>query len=304
MKKGFTLVELLVVITIIGMLMGLLLPAVQQARAAARRTQCQNNIRQLALACNNYMTAFKHFPTSISYAKEGGKPRANCSGRGWICLVLPSIEQQALYDALSPGFDGNYSSKTGMNLPSILPYMQHITPGLCCPEDPDVTKLNDAQYQMVGIAAAQTNYKGVLGDNKMSNSTRHPGAADCHTSTGCSGIFYRNNYQEPIRDMQIKDGFSNTFLLGEDVVSHNYHTLAYFANGDYASCSAPLNFMPNPKIPDKWWDVMGFRSNHSGGAMFSRADASTSFISDNIDYEIYRALSTKAGREIISEADF
>lgn len=301
MRKAFTLVELLVVIAILGMLISLLLPAVQRARSAARRMQCQSNIRQLAIACNNYLSAAKHFPMSVSYAKEGPRPRPNCSGRGWICLILPSLEQETLYQALSPGFEGDFSAKTGMNRPDILPFTQQVTPALCCPDDPDVQELNDAQNQWVGTSAAQTNYKGVLGNNKMSNSTRHPGAADCHTTTGCSGIFYRNNYQEPVRAQLVRDGMSTTFLLGEDVCSHNQHTLAYFSNGDYSSCSQPLNFELVPKNKALWWDVMGFRSNHLGGAHFARADASASFVNENISYEIYSALSTKSGREVVTE---
>ena len=103
-RGGFTLVELLVVIAIIGILVALLLPAVQSAREAARRMQCQNNLKQLALALHNYHTAHATFPPAGFY--DGGG--ANGSTLSWHTTVLPFIEQQNLYDALDR--DGPYGS--------------------------------------------------------------------------------------------------------------------------------------------------------------------------------------------------
>ena len=126
----------------------------------------------------------------------------------------------------------------------------------------------------------------------------HPGTEpDCHHVGGCNGIFFRTNYQGPIRMAQITDGTSGTFMVGEDVPKQNDHSAAYYANGDYASCHAPLNFFPDPPRPKDWWDVMSFRSLHPGGANFCLADGSVHFISETIDYAEYRALSTKDGRE-------
>ncbi|MEM9657696.1 MAG: DUF1559 domain-containing protein, partial [Planctomycetota bacterium] len=103
--------------------------------------------------------------------------------------------------------------------------------------------------------------------------------------------------QEPISFRQIADGLSNTYMVGEDVPGHNYHSAAFYSNGDYASCHAPLNFKPEPPIPVQWPDVMSFRSEHVGGAHFAMADASVQFVGEDIDYCLYRAASTKAGGE-------
>lgn len=304
MKKGFTLVELLVVIAILGMLMSIILPAVNQARAMARLLECKNKIRQLGLGCQTYLTKRGQFPTSMGYHPEGPAPRGNLSGRGWICLILPQLEQESLHRQLSVGFEGSYGSGTGMNHPDIREAMGTVLTALCCPDDPEVRSLNSSQFQLGGIPVAQTSYKGVLGDNKMGDGSMHPGWQNCHDTTGCRGIFYRNSYQEPVKPATVKDGMSYTFLVGEDVCEHNTgHTAAYFTNGDYCSASPPLNFKPDPKRPGDWWDVMGFRSNHTGGANFAMADASVTFISDEIELSVYWALSTKAGGEIINAED-
>ena len=112
-------------------------------------------------------------------------------------------------------------------------------------------------------------------------------------------MFYRNNYQEPLSLSKITDGTTNTFMVGEDIPAHNFHSTAFYSNGDYSSCHAPLNFKPNPPIPGQWPNVISFRSEHTGGAHFAIADASVRFISEGIDYLLYRALSTRAGEETV-----
>jgi prepilin-type N-terminal cleavage/methylation domain-containing protein len=115
-RGGFTLVELLVVIAIIGVLVALLLPAVQAAREAARRSQCENNLRNLALALQNYHGVRNQLPTSVSPWPEGPKPAKSLSGKGWILTVLPFLEQQALYDEFKAklGFEGPMNSGQGI----------------------------------------------------------------------------------------------------------------------------------------------------------------------------------------------
>jgi prepilin-type processing-associated H-X9-DG protein len=92
---------------------------------------------------------------------------------------------------------------------------------------------------------------------------------------------------------------TNTLMVGEDVPAHNWHSTAYYCNGDYSSCHAPLNYLPEPPTPADWWNVMSFRSLHPGGAQFCMADGSVRFFDEQIDYVLYRALSTKAGEEIV-----
>jgi len=297
--SGFTLVEALVTIAIIGMLIAILLPAVQMVREAARRIQCQNNLKQLGLAVHNHHSIHKKLPISVSPFLEGPCPWPERDGRGWILTLLPFLEQQALHDQFSQVFGGDFLSGAGLRSPVVRRAMQTQLPALQCPSDASVRVLSDSQWQWEGIGVALTSYKGVIGDNRMGGAlSMHPGSEpDCISTGDCPGLFYRLTYQKPVRLGQIRDGTSRTLMVGEDVPQHNAHSTAYYANGDYASCHAPLNFFPNPPRPRAWWDVMSFRSRHPGGASFCLADGSVRFLSQSIDYSLYRALSTKAGGE-------
>lgn len=303
-RRAFTLVELLVVIAIIGILVALLLPAVQTAREAARRMQCGNNLKQLALAVHSYQTAFSGaMPISMGYGSEGANPTANPSGKGWIISILPQLEQQALYDIFAQhGFSGSFGSGNGIKSTNCRDAMKTRLNTLSCPSDPSSKQTLTTQNQWENIHVAVTNYKGNLGDGRMGGSTSiHPSpTADCHSSTNCAGIFYRNNYQDGVTIESIKDGTTNTFLIGEDVPAHNQHSAAYYCNGDYASCHAPLNYMPNPPTPDKWWNVISFRSMHPGGANFALCDGSVRMINQDINYDLYRAISSKNRGEVIT----
>jgi type II secretory pathway pseudopilin PulG len=295
-------VELLVVIAIIGILVALLLPAVQAARESARRMECANKLKQLGLALHNYQTAFEMFPISFSYQHEGPKPSPQVNGKGWILSILPQLEQQSLFDQFVPCFVGHFPSNSGLKNPICRDPMKTRLPILHCPSDDAVRKLTTLQMQWDGIEVAQTSYKGVIGDTRMGgNTSAHQGTMpDCHNTVGCNGIFYRNNYQEPIRIEDIRDGTSNTFMVGEDVPTQNVHSAAFYANGDYASCHAPLNFFPYPvPTPAAWWNVMSFRSLHPGGAQFCLADGAVQFVSESIDHTLYRALSTRKGGEVV-----
>src|SRR4051794_20827119 len=113
-QKGMTLIELLVVISIVGILMALILPAVQFAREASRRMSCQNNLRQLGLACTLYHNAFRCLPVNVTPFHEGPSPPQFPNGKGWIVSILPHLEQDALYRQFEPGFQGDFFSGNGM----------------------------------------------------------------------------------------------------------------------------------------------------------------------------------------------
>lgn len=301
-RFGFTLIELLVVIAIIGVLVGLLLPAVQKVREAANRMKCANNLKQLGLGVHNYLATHSTFPISVSYAQERGpRPGPYFSGAGWILRTLPHLEQDNLYRQFDPCLNSSMPN-AGLRSPACREAMKTRLSILHCPSDNSVIELSRNQYQWTGIDVALTSYKGVIGDTRMGgrNSVHQGQEPDCHNTVGCPGIFYRNNYQEPVRLAQVLDGTSSTFLLGEDVPEHNWHSTAFYANGDYASCHAPLNYMPNPPTPSLWWNVISFRSRHAGGAHFCFVDGSVRFVSERIDYLLYRALSTKSGGEVVS----
>lgn len=191
-KHGFTLVELLVVIAIIGVLVALLLPAVQAAREAARRISCSNKVKQLGLAALNHHDVQKHFPVSYGMAGEG-------SGAGWILSTLPQMEQQPLYDQFKLGgafegrmFDtggsqsnylgslcdaasnsgqagyGLHSSANGVNVPTLMRTQLEV---LQCPADVSASELSTKQFQWDdgkdSCPLALTSYKGVLGDTRL-----------------------------------------------------------------------------------------------------------------------------------------
>jgi len=298
-RAAFTLVELLVVIAIIGVLVALLLPAVQAARESARRMACSNNLKQFGIAIHNYHDVSLVMPISISYAREGARPAAQVSGKGWILSILPQLEQQGLYSQLEPGFIGMFSATGGIQMANCRTAMKTRIKVIQCPSDGKSPRIRTDCAQWSGIEVAVTNYKGVIGDTRMGGSSSiHQGTEpDTHNTNNCNGLFCRNNYQDNIRLAVITDGTSGTFMVGEDVPEQNIHSAAYFANGDYASCHAPLNYFPKPPTPSSWWNVISFRSLHPTGAQFCLADGSVRFVTQTIDYTLYRQLSTKANGE-------
>ena len=132
-------------------------------------------------------------------------------------------------------------------------------------------------------------------------STLFPGSPDTHYTSPNVGMFWRNSHRDPVEFSQVTDGLSNTHMLGEDLPRYNDHTMWSYSNGDWSGCSVPLNFKPEPPTPRIWRTGKAFRSEHPVGANFCRADSSVAFVSDNIDHTLYRALSTKAGGEVINQ---
>ncbi|GIW94845.1 MAG: hypothetical protein KatS3mg110_2886 [Pirellulaceae bacterium] len=302
---GLTLVELLVVISIIGLLMGLLLAAVQQARESARRMQCSNNLKQIALALHSYHDVHRVLPVNMGpWPPLTGQVRnpPPLNGKGWTASILPQVEQQALFDQLEPCFRGDFFQGGGLKQPACLPLMQTILPVFHCPSDGSSRQLWTNQYQWEDIPVATHNYKGVIGDTNigLGFGSVHPGTSDCHMVGGCNGLFFRTTYAEPQSFMLVRDGMSNTFMVGEDVVEQNAHSAVFYSNADYSTTAAPLNFFLDPPDPRNWPNVMSFRSNHPGGANFAMADGSVHFVAETIDHDLYRALSTKNGREPVT----
>jgi prepilin-type N-terminal cleavage/methylation domain-containing protein/prepilin-type processing-associated H-X9-DG protein len=297
--KGFTLIELLVVIAIIAILIGLLLPAVQKVREAAAKMQCQNNLKQLALGVHNYISTFQAFPMSSSPWVN------NNNGFGWIFRTLPYLEQESVYNQIIPYESGSMFAGGGLLNPACRNAIASPVKMLYCPSDGSAlpgSPVETKMAQMDPIKVTLTNYKGSMGDNRMGGgSSIHQGREpDCHGSNPCPGIFFRNSFQGPVTLDQIKDGTSNTMMIGEDTPIENYHSAAFYANGDYASTHAPLNYVPKPSTPGDWWNVISFRSKHSGGANFAFADGSIKFLTNDIDYtNVYKPLSTKNIGEVI-----
>src|SRR5262249_10251734 len=133
------------------------------------------------------------------------------------------------------------------------------------------------------------------------------GSLDCHNTAECNGLLWRNTYLNPINLKKVTDGTSKTFMVGECVVEQDYHSAAFFADGDWATCANPLNsYFINPpditavKNAPQWQLARGFRSLHPGGAHFVMADGSVHFVNESIDQNTYRGLSTRNGGETVS----
>lgn len=302
-RVGITLIELLVAVSIVGILIALLMPAVQYAREASRRLSCQNNLRQLGIACTLYHDASRCLPISVTPFQEGPSPElGGGGGKGWIVSVLPYLEQEPLFRALEPGFQGSFFAGDGMRTLQCRSAVQTELLVLHCPSDDSVRGLSTIQFEWEPIPVAMTSYKGVIGDSQLGGllSKWEGSLPDCHSSGGCNGLFYRGSGQAPVGFNSCTDGQSNTLMIGEDVPMYNRWSAAYYANGDWASCHGPINYFPLVTPSNEWWNNMTFRSRHPEGAQFVLADGAVRFLSEQIDRALYRALSTRHGNEVAS----
>ncbi len=220
-KRGFTLVELLVVIAIIAMLVTLLLPAVQAAREAARRSQCQNNLKQLSLGCLNFEAATGHYPQSVTPGPCCGTP----SYESWSIVILPFMEEQALYDQYN------------LLVPNEDPLNAFVRESLVathiCPSDGDIERLdNPDSGPGSGLLYARGTYRGnagrsdglrgwwdaLQGINDLPAGWKGPLTTDCgpEKNWGANANFCRTEATlKPTTLKQVADGTSKTLLVGE-----------------------------------------------------------------------------------------
>jgi len=274
-RRGFTLIELLVVIAIIAVLIALLLPAVQAAREAARRAQCVNNLKQLALACHNYHQVQNTFPANMYLHPQYSTTSYNWNNASWIVYLLPSMEQQALYNAINFSFmwgTNNVGWKSTMSLGQQNSTVRlTVINSLLCPSDPSAPTDTINADEINNDMAAGTSYVGNVGDNCLNcgtcpssgvstfNATQGyacrglqlgdpPGGAVVPPPPGTgSGIFWRQCNGVSIN--QITDGTTNTFLAGEQIMKVTRWNAWVEANQCVGSTALPLNYLaPNTAI--------------------------------------------------------
>jgi prepilin-type processing-associated H-X9-DG protein/prepilin-type N-terminal cleavage/methylation domain-containing protein len=282
-RTGFTLIEVLVVIAIIGVLIGLLLPAVQKVREAAAQTQCGNNLRQIGLALQNYHDTAKSFPPGyVSNFDSVGNDAG--PGWGWAAFILPQMEQQDLYNSIQFNQGVETPANSSVRVMSLKLYL--------CPSDNAPPTWTAKKYNSSGnpvgsiCDVASANYIGVFG-------VTEPGV-------GGEGVFFRNSN---IRIADIPDGTSQTIMVGERASSLAPATWAGAVTGaeifPYNSSNMVLGHTGECNGPASPIDINGFSSRHSGGVNFLFADGHVQFLTSSVSQPTYQALSTRAGGETV-----
>ncbi len=308
--RGFTLVELLVVITIIGILIALLLPAVQAAREAARRAQCSNNVKQIGLALHNYITALNKLPpASIPMDIPGTydmweQARSGQHGTSWMLHLLPYMEQSAVYD--------RWDFKT--NVLGNAQLAQTNIPGFYCPSRRNEVRSKDIPLMFEQWTAGGTDYGGCMGwGNCFWDDHDGDFVAPCdhHFSSknqwSNSNGFITGGIFSPWLCAGLEavtDGTSNTIFVGEMQRVHgtepgpsNECTRTSHDGWAVAGVSTLFNVQFG-EINNTHYEHPG--SEHPGGANFGMGDGSVQFLSENIDSTLLRALSTFDGGEVTS----
>jgi prepilin-type N-terminal cleavage/methylation domain-containing protein len=295
-RTGFTLVELLVVIAIIGILIALLLPAVQAAREAARRSQCTNNLKQLGLALHNHHDAHSLFPHGYIEPKTQYSSGREC----WMQRLLPYMEQGNMFN--------RYQATVGNWIMDAPPDIKDVqVDGLSCPSDGTTPAYGGSGGARAGGRGFQGNYVGCTGKQYIL------------ASGDTGGLFYKNS---KTNFASITDGSSNTFAFSEVMVRGDRvggwgGGGAYWGGARWGAYGFTAKEGPNTTVTDRVYGCKDTnflnspctsiggsntaqifaRSYHPGGVQAGRADGSVGFIRENVDITTYWALSTRGDGE-------
>jgi prepilin-type N-terminal cleavage/methylation domain-containing protein len=321
---GFTLIELLVVIAIIGVLIGLLLPAVQQAREAARRTQCNNNLKQIGLGLHNYASAFKQFPASIQDWNGDG----NAQPHTWMVFLLPYLDQSQLYDRINFNHAGRGDSWVNSLFQNKTAYNAKIA-AYACPSDPTQEFVWDMYSSFAPGKTMSVNYCGTMtGPFTRPHSANLPYMDGIFTPMDgpawipSPGSLWGNPVTDKVKEKDIPDGLSRTFIVMEKQAlalefdgTRNTQswaqTIPWWTLGSYIGSTPTPPWQMTPTImPEMWginprfypnqpsylvmgtWDYAA--SFHPGGVHGLLSDGSVQFVGQSIDRRTLRTQLTRA----------
>ncbi len=311
-RRGFTLIELLVVIAIIGVLIALLLPAVQQAREAARRSQCTNNLKQIGVALHNYLDANLVFPSN----RPGNRttPGNDTSAASGFVSLLPYIEQQALYSAWNFDIHWNIPQAGRTGMPEANYTVAETRVGIFnCPSDNAIpyisladTTRDDHPHPPRNAVASYSFNGGTL---------LNSGTTGKFTNTGFA------HYGIPYGTNEFLDGLSNTLAVGESSLGNdgsyrgadirgagffNVWTMSVRMTSTFRVATNPINTVPGAlnAVRLGTWQTGAWDSRHPGGADFLFADGSARFLKTTTALPVLRALATRALGETISSDQY
>lgn len=305
-RAGFTLIELLVVLAVLGILLALLIPAVQSAREVARRVECRNKLRQIAIALHTYHDTHSVLPVQTSYGPPWGQTRHHWS---WTVRVLPYLDQGPLYNQLDFTRDGLDATprNVGGDVVSNLQLIGRSLPAKLCPSDPEAdtprTRADDAEHLVLGLtcyAASVGDHANLRGDGDPSVDAYRFG--NFATDGGkLRGIISRGGWSARFRD--VRDGLSSTIFVGE--VVPGWCDWQDWGHQNFATTAHPINyrnsdFQAGVLLSSDSDESIVFRSRHTGGAHFLFGDGGVAFLSEDIDGLLYRALASRAGSEVTS----